>query len=588
MLVQKMPFGGDEHELRGRGTAVDAEVGVARISGDVLERQVAAAVPRHKLLVFLPVFEQRVARHDVVAALCRRDARNEFCKRHRLFRARRERRADAHEAGRVFGEHGVFVVEVQRLFERFPQSLDEVQRSAQKEHLALDAPALRQARNGLVDDRLKDARRNVLFARALVEQRLDVRFGEHAAAGSDRVHLFRFERKLVHLGDGDVQKGRHLVDERARAARAAAVHALFGAARDEDDLRVLAAEFHRRVGVGVVPADGFERRLHLLHEGHAAALGKPQPRRAGNAHRKIAAAEFFPDRGKLREHALLDAREVPLVARVYNFALIFRQYAHLDGGRTDVDPHMQCHIFHPYRARRPCGAPRRLRAVAGIIAQIRGKFKNVYAVKYGGNGAFFPVFYRTAIFCKQTLRNGKSRRPPPHMPPVRCRLPPSVVLRIYKFAARAKARAALPPPSAVRTKRPLRNKALPSLRDLPRGRGALLREFPFRRFAAAQMPLVQVFIQHRAHGGVQLRIDLGEPFGHVLMHGRFARTEVFGAGAHRCVRLQNVLRRAPRAALHILPHLHHPPSGDDTFYVGSCKLMTNGRMRRSLFVPRSL
>ena len=118
--------------------------------------------------------------------------------------------------------------------------------------------------------------------------------------------------------------------------------------------------------------------------------------------------------------------------------------------------------------------------------------------------------------------------------------------------------------------------------------GALLREFPFRRFAAAQMPLVQVFIQHRAHGGAQLRIDLGEPFGHVLMHGRFARTEVFGAGAHRCVRLQNVLRRAPRAALHILPHLHHPPSGDDTFYVGSCKLMTNGRMRRSLFVPRSL
>ena len=204
---------------------------------------------------------------------------------------------------------------MQRIFERLAQALQKVQRAAQKQHLALDAPALRQPRHRLVHHRLKDAGGDVFLLRALVEQRLDIRLGEHAAAGGDGVHLFRLEREFVHLPRGDVQKGRHLVDEGARAARAAAVHALLGAAGDEDDLGVFAAQLDGGVGVGVVFADGGERRLHFLHEGDAAALGKAQARRTRDADVETA-AELFGDHGQLPQHALFDAREVPLVAGI--------------------------------------------------------------------------------------------------------------------------------------------------------------------------------------------------------------------------------------------------------------------------------
>ena len=89
-----------------------------------------------------------------------------------------------------------------------------------------------------------------------------------------------------------------------------------GAARDKDDLRILAAKLHRRVRVGIVFADGGERRLHFLHEVQPAPLGKAQPRRARDADGILARAELLLDDGELIEHAFLDLCEVPLVARI--------------------------------------------------------------------------------------------------------------------------------------------------------------------------------------------------------------------------------------------------------------------------------
>ena len=45
-----------------------------------------------------------------------------------------------------------------------------------------DLAPLREPRNGLVHDGVKDARGNVGALRALIDERLDVRFREHAAA----------------------------------------------------------------------------------------------------------------------------------------------------------------------------------------------------------------------------------------------------------------------------------------------------------------------------------------------------------------------------------------------------------------------
>ena len=61
------------------------------------------------------------------------------------------------------------------------------------------------------------------------------------------------------------------------SARAAAVHALFRAARDKDDFGVLASQLHRDVRVGIIFADGDKRRLHFLYEGDTALFRKSQP-----------------------------------------------------------------------------------------------------------------------------------------------------------------------------------------------------------------------------------------------------------------------------------------------------------------------
>ena len=315
MRIEYLRVGSDEDELGRRRTAVYAEISVPFISFDVFEREVALFMARDERVVFGAVFKERFARHHVVAALCVPDARDRLVDGHGIDVFRIQRRADRHERGRVFGKHRVPVVEVQRVFERLAKPLDKVERPAQKEHFALDAPALRKPRNRLIDDRLKDARGNILFARALIEKGLDVRLCEHAAAGGDRIHLFRPQGKLVHLADGYIEERSHLVDERARAARAAAVHALFGAARDKDDLCVLAAELDSRVRVGVILSYRGKRRLHFLHKGNAAALGKPQARRARYADAKIAAELFFYH-GKLRQNAFLDACEVAFVTRI--------------------------------------------------------------------------------------------------------------------------------------------------------------------------------------------------------------------------------------------------------------------------------
>ncbi len=64
----------------------------------------------------------------------------------------------------------------------------------------------------------------------------------------------------------NVQQDRHLVDERAGAARAGAVHALLQLAGQEYDLRVLAAQLNDNIGLRNVHADRLAGGEHLLHK----------------------------------------------------------------------------------------------------------------------------------------------------------------------------------------------------------------------------------------------------------------------------------------------------------------------------------
>ena len=194
----------------------------------------------------------------------------------------RNRAAARHEQVGVLGHDDVLVVEVERLVEALAQLGKVLQRAAEEGDVAADGTAARQARNGLRDHRLEDARGDVLLARALVQQRLHVGLREHAAAARDGIDGGVAGGQLVQAAGIGVEQRGHLVDERARAAGARAVHALLDGLAEVDDLGVLAAELDGDVGLGDERFHGGLARDDLLHELHAEPFGQQQAARTGD------------------------------------------------------------------------------------------------------------------------------------------------------------------------------------------------------------------------------------------------------------------------------------------------------------------
>ena len=174
----------------------------------------------------------------------------------------------------------VLVIQLQGADESRPQFREEMERSAQERHMSADRFAAGQSADGLVDHRLEDGCRQVFFGRAVVDQRLDVGLGKYTAARRDGVERVIIFRIFVQAGRVRLQERRHLVDERAGAAGADAVHTLFHIAAFEiDDLGVLAAQLDGHVRLRRVVlqrrghGDNFldERHVKVLCQGQAAA-----------------------------------------------------------------------------------------------------------------------------------------------------------------------------------------------------------------------------------------------------------------------------------------------------------------------------
>ena len=140
-----------------------------------------------------------------------------------------------------------------------------------------------------------------------------------------------------------MQQGCHLVDERARAAGAGAVHALLDAVVEVDDLRVLAAELDGAVGLRDERLDGALGGDDLLDELEAEPLGQQHAARAGDrdAHRGVA------------DHALGAGEElfgrgahigvVALVVGVDEVVVVVDD-GELDGGGAHVDAQAQVRV----------------------------------------------------------------------------------------------------------------------------------------------------------------------------------------------------------------------------------------------------
>ena len=132
---------------------------------------------------------------------------------------------------------------VQNLVEASAQLWKERQGTSEIEKLSRDFSPLRKPGDGLVDHRAQNACRDILTPCALIEKRLNVGFGKHAAARGNGRDGLGFGGKIVEFQRRDLHERRHLVDECAGAAGAGAVHAHFKAAGKKEDFCILAAEF---------------------------------------------------------------------------------------------------------------------------------------------------------------------------------------------------------------------------------------------------------------------------------------------------------------------------------------------------------
>ena len=195
-----------------------------------------------------------------------------------------------------------------------------VQRPAEERDRAADRLTAGEAGNGLVDDGLEDAGRDILPACALVDEGLHVGLGEHAAARGDRIDRPVVSGELVQPCRVGLQEARHLVDKSARPARAGAVHALLQAAGKVRYLRVLAAELYCHVGSGEEAADRLRARDDLLDKGEFQPLGHGEAARARhrNAEREVRAAAGEPLIGSLNDayQGAADVGPMPLVCAV--------------------------------------------------------------------------------------------------------------------------------------------------------------------------------------------------------------------------------------------------------------------------------
>ena len=147
-----------------------------------------------------------------------------------------------------------------------------VKRSSEKRDAAANRLAAGKPGDRLVDDRLKDRRGEICFRHALVDQRLNVGLGKHAAACGDSVDLLIIFCRLVQPFGVGLQKRRHLVDERSGASGADAVHPLVKTALEIYDLGVLAAELDGDVGLRIIFHYGVRHGNDLLRKGDAQRL----------------------------------------------------------------------------------------------------------------------------------------------------------------------------------------------------------------------------------------------------------------------------------------------------------------------------
>ena len=192
-VKQRVVFA-DNGRFHGGGTGVDADVHRPAFGGKLAARHTGGRVAAVKFFVLFAVFEQRrivrvrSACTIIGKALCHVLER-------KLLRGI-QRRAQRYIIKTIIGASAG---DAQRFVEAGAQNGQKCQRAAQIQNIAFNFAPLRKARNRLVHDGEKDAGRDIARLCALVDQRLNVTFGKHAAARSDGIRFFCRSGGFVHF-----------------------------------------------------------------------------------------------------------------------------------------------------------------------------------------------------------------------------------------------------------------------------------------------------------------------------------------------------------------------------------------------------
>ena len=194
---------------------------------------------------------------------------------------------------RVVRRNNVFVIQLQRADESFPQFGEEVKRTAKERHMSTDRFTAGKTADGLVYHCLEDRRRKVFLGGSFVDQRLNVRLGKHTAAGRDGIERLIIFCVLVQTGGIRLQERSHLVDKRTCTSGTDSVHALFDiSAFKINDLGVLAAQFNGNVCLGRIVLERRGNRDDLLDKGYAEVLCKRETAASGDDRRDLDGSEF--------------------------------------------------------------------------------------------------------------------------------------------------------------------------------------------------------------------------------------------------------------------------------------------------------
>ena len=249
-----------------------------------------------------------------------------------------------HEHFGMFRHNSLFVVNAQTFLEGADKRRVERERATFKDHGRFDFHTLGKATDGLFRDGMEAGKGDVFLGDAVVQHRLDVGLGEHAATARNFVDLLTTLGKAFEGFGLDAQKFGHLVDKCTRTAGAHAVHThvrgneLAGGLVffEEHHLCILSAEFDGDPGFRISRTHLKGVCLDFLHKEGVGGFGEGLTATAAEGDPEILIGEKSMGLAQHFENLLCLHGVVALVGIMQKLVGLWIDNRDLHGGGTNV------------------------------------------------------------------------------------------------------------------------------------------------------------------------------------------------------------------------------------------------------------